>query len=124
MSTNNDPKAVQTPDGNTRWYVLAILATMLIGAVAIVILAVTPGVESEHQTIGVLIAFLAPTLGTLLATLKAGEAVAVSKQTHEKVNSRLTEMLSEVDKTAYARGFESGQAAASARAGYRPGDKP
>lgn len=97
-------------------YVLAVIVMALIGVAGIVVIGMIRPDDDLLVISGIVIAILSPTTTGLLSFMKGTENSQQNKQTHDMVNSRLTEFIEAQTQLAEARGEKIGRQKAEDRA--------
>lgn len=93
---------------NSKIYVLAVVAIVLISAASIVAVEWLNPDKDNSLIITAILGFITPTMASIFSFLKAQE-------THLMVNSRLTEFMQNSEKAALARGRDEGRVLANER---------
>ena len=96
-------------------YVVAVVAMMLIGVVAVVAIVLGRPEKDNTAVIATIVGFLAPTTLSLLAFMK-------SQETHLSVNSRLDAFMANARMAAHAQGVTEGRAQGRQSADARTDD--
>lgn len=111
----NEQKEIKTPSGMLPYYLFSIVALSFLGVLAIlgILYLAPPG--DRFQAIAVVLGFLGSTLLSLFTLVnqqgvkyEVQESKALAIETHDIVNSRMTEMKKVIEALARAKGKEEG----------------
>jgi hypothetical protein len=87
---------------------LATVVIVIVAVLAAIVLVESRGGPDVETLVVNMLAFTAPTIAAILALMKAAESVAVVKDLHIQINSRMTQLLELTAAAAHAEGVVAG----------------